>query len=337
MKIAFLNIYQQEVSRGAEVFVTELSQRLNKNHQIQIISGVKSSQSRWKFLWRFYLDPDGLAVFWFTCKHIITLLKGNFDIVIPLNGGWQPAIIRLVTWLTGKRMIIVGQSGMGWDDRNNLFCTPDVFIALTTEAKKWALSTAPWVSSIYIPNGVDTSTFTPKGKRYVHKLPSPVVLTVAALTSSKRIEKTIEAVAKTPDVSLLVVGKGDLHQKLMRLGNEKLGKRFKLISAPYKEMPAIYRSVDSFALCSVSSEAFGNVYVEALSSNLPVVATDDEKRHEIVRDAGLFVNPDDIDAYAKAIVACVSRRWGNKPRNQSKLFDWDIIAQSYERLFQSFK
>jgi glycosyltransferase involved in cell wall biosynthesis len=102
-------------------------------------------------------------------------------------------------------------------------------------------------------------------------------------------------------------------------------------------MPSIYRSADCFTLCSVSSEAFGNVYVEALASNLPVVATDDEKRHEIVRGAGLFVNPNETEAYANALVTCVSKRWGNKPRNQSKLFDWDIIAQSYERLFSSFK
>jgi glycosyltransferase involved in cell wall biosynthesis len=334
-KIAFINIYQKEVSRGAEVFVSELSRRLSQKYRVIVFSGNKSKQTRWPFVWRFYVDPDGISIFWFTVKLLPTLIKGNFDVIVPLNGGWQPAVVRLLTWITGKRMVIIGQSGMGWDDRNNLFSFPDIFVAITSEARRWAKASCPWVRSTYIPNGVNTNLFTPEGPTFKHGLSSPVVLTVAALTPSKQIKKTIEAVAQSAKASLLVVGKGPLEDTLIRYGKEKLGKRFKLVHANYEKMPEIYRSANCFTLCSVSSEAFGNVYVEALACNIPVVATDDSKRREIVGEAGLFVNPEKTDSYAAALTTALTKRWGNKPRNQSKMFDWKIIADSYERLFNS--
>lgn len=334
-KIAFINIYQSEVSRGAEVFVSELSHRLSQKYSVTVLSGNKTRQTRWPFLWRFYVDPDGVSIFWFTFKLLPTLIQGNFDVIVPMNGGWQPALIRLLTWIRGKRMVIIGQSGMGWDDRNNLFSFPDIFVAITSEARRWAKATCPWVRSTYIPNGVNSRMFTPEGAVFKHGLASPVVLTVAALTPSKQIEKTIDAVAKNGKVSLLVVGKGPLEKTLLRYGKEKLGKRFKLIHTRYEKMPEVYRSASCFTLCSVSSEAFGNVYVEALACNVPVVATDDSKRREIVGEAGLFVNPGMTDEYATVLNTALKQRWGNRPRNQSKMFDWNIIADSYERLFNS--
>ena len=40
MKIAILNKYQESVNRGAETFVRELSKRLQKNHQVDVISKI---------------------------------------------------------------------------------------------------------------------------------------------------------------------------------------------------------------------------------------------------------------------------------------------------------
>ena len=48
----------------------------------------------------------------------------KYDVVVPLNGGWQPALLRIITWVYGGKVVISGQAGMGWDDRNNLWCFP---------------------------------------------------------------------------------------------------------------------------------------------------------------------------------------------------------------------
>src|SRR6185369_2202145 len=83
MKIAFLNKYQGKVNRGAETFVSELSKRLSKAHQVDVISDIN------------YLN----------------LMKSKYDIIIPTNGRLQALIIRIICWLTGAKMIVSGQSG----------------------------------------------------------------------------------------------------------------------------------------------------------------------------------------------------------------------------------
>jgi len=146
MKILFLNIYQGLVSRGVETFVSELSKRLRKKHEVIVISGKKLSLKRWPILWRFFIDPQNLSIGWFTLKNLPKIWREKPDVVIPLNGGWQSALIRLITWLYGGKMIIAGQSGKGWADRINLWSFPDVFVALSSRSLKWTKKVNPLLS-----------------------------------------------------------------------------------------------------------------------------------------------------------------------------------------------
>jgi glycosyltransferase involved in cell wall biosynthesis len=335
MKIAFLNVYQNAVNRGVEAFVSELSKRLQKNHDVDILSGRRLPLKRWPILWRLFIDPHSLLIAWFTLRNLPRVWREKYDIIIPLNGSWQPAFIRLVTWFYGGKMIIPGQSGMGWDDRNNLWSFPDHFIALSSKALRWAKRANPLIKSKYIPNGVDLKKFSPLGQKYKTNLKKPIVLCVGALTLSKRIDLTIRAVAKLKDASLLVVGDGGMKKELKALGKKLLGERFQLIKVPFQRMPEVYRTADIFTLVPKSSEAFGIVYVEAMASNLPVVAIDDEQRKEIVGNAGVFVDLVDIEKYSKALDETLKKKWGDEPRKQAEKFDWDKIAKEYEVLFAS--
>jgi glycosyltransferase involved in cell wall biosynthesis len=335
MKIALINIYQGEIERGAETFVLELSKRLANNHLVRVFSGGKKPQKRWPIIWRAFLDPHGIQVFIWTLKILPQIWKAKYDIVVPLNGGWQPAFLRLITWLYGGKMIVSGQSGMGWDDRNNLWCFPDAFVALTSNAIKWAKKANPLVKRVtYIPNGVDLDKFKPQGNKYKTGLKKPIVLCVGALTPQKRINLVIDTVSKLNEASLLVAAGDKDRVNIAKLGRALLGSRFKLISVPYTNMPDVYRVADIFTLVSESTEAFGNVFVEAMAANLPVVAVNDEQRREIIGDAGLYVDdPTDLDSYANLLKKALNTEWGNKPRNQAQKFDWDKIAKKYEQLF----
>jgi len=135
--------------------------------------------------------------------------------------------------------------------------------------------------------------------------------------------------------SLLILG-GDRDQGMVTALAEKLlgRERFMLMKVSPAEIPKFYRNSDLFTLPSNEFEAFGIVYLEALASGLPVVATDDALRKEIIRDAGILVNPEDIDVYAKALEKALKTDWGDKPRNQAKKFSWDKVVKKYESLFQ---
>lgn len=232
-------------------------------------------------------------------------------------------------------MIVSGQSGMGWDDRINLYCFPDVFIALSSEALKWAKRVNPFVSSVYIPNGVDINKFQPPRTKSQTK-ETKTVLAVGAFTEQKRLDLAIDAASKLENIRLVIAGGGgNIKNNIYDLGIKKLGKdKFEIISVPFEKMPEVYQSADVFTLPSKSSEAFGNVLVEAMASGLPVVATDDPVRREIVGDAGILVDPTNTDAYSKALQKALDNDWQDAPRKQAEKFSWDVIAKEYENLFK---
>lgn len=334
MKIAFFNFTQNTVQRGAETYVKELSERLKKDFEVTVFSDKNKLIGRFPLVWRLYIDPQGIQILLFTLDYIKEVLREKYDFVIPLNGGWQVVLLRFITWLYGGKMIISGQSGKGWDDRNNLLIFPDVFISISSTLKKWAKNVNKFVRVEYIPNGVDLNKFKPDGPKINTGLERPIILCVGALTVEKRIELAIKAVSNLSSGSLLVIGTGPLKDKLSELGRKLLGKRFLLTSADYSKLPNFYRSADIFTIPSPAFRSFEMVIVEAMATNLPVVVNDDPIRHEIVGNAGIFVNPENSDEYAKALEKAMETKWNTIPRKQAKKFSWDKIAKEYEKLFK---
>lgn len=356
-KIAILSFYSQIVERGVETFAYEISRRLIRKHQITIFhAGQKDSQkisnknqppSKVKvqiintsiappksangIFSKFYLDKQSARILIFTLKLLPSIFKEKFDIIIPLNGVWQTLICRIITQLTGARMIISGHAGIGRDDAANLFFRPDVFVALTCVQKKWAKRLAPEVKIVLIPNGVDLSRFHPKVSPKNIPLEKPVVVCSSALDAYKRIDLTIKAVAKTRKLSLLVLGDGELRGLIDGLGKRSLGKRYLRMVVPYQEIPSYYRVGKVFTLAS-KTEAFGISYIEAMACNLPVVATSDESRAEIIGNAGILTNPEDIDQYAKDLTIAAKTNYRNIPYTQALNFSWNRIAKKYSSL-----
>lgn len=305
-KVAFLNIYQGKVYRGVETYITELSKRISKEHEVDIISDV----------------------------NYFKIFKSSYDVIIPTNGRLQVLLIRLITWIKGTKMVVSGQSGPGADDKWNLLCMPDVFIGISEYAAKWAKKFNPFVNVAYIPNGVDLINFKESARPVKLGLPHPIVLSVGALVPGKRQDLLIQAVSKT-SASLVLVGKGSLENEYERIGNDLLKDRFKIVSFKHSEMPGVYAACDLFSFPTVPWESFGIVMVEAMASNLPVVASDDPIRREIVGNAGLFVDPTDADEYAKILEKALSIKWGSKPRRQAERYSWDDIARQYCKLIGS--
>jgi len=351
MKIAFLSFYQKSVYRGVETFVSELAERLAKNNDISVIQSCKEEKKKYKIvkinipvrnhpdtsnspLRKLFLDYWSLEILRFTIRSLPYLIMGKYDIIIPTNGGWQSFICRIFSILKKSKLIITGQCGPGYDERWNLLMHPDLFIALSKRDELWAKKYLKNV--IKISNGVDLNKFNPNVIPAQLTLKKPIILCVSALTAQKRVDLVVKAVSRLQNVSLLVIGSGDEEQKnkIEQLGKNLLGNRFFLKVVPHNQIPSYYKACDVFTLASTSSESFGIVLVEAMASGLPVVATNDEVRKEIIGDAGMLVNPKNLDEYSEALKKTLETDWGNKPREQSEKFSWDKIAKDYETSFK---
>jgi len=103
------------------------------------------------------------------------------------------------------------------------------------------------------------------------------VLMVSALIPSKRVAAGIEAVSRIPDAHLVGAGNGPLRASIEDTAARMLPGRFMLLSVPSADMPELYRSADVFLHLS-KGESFGNVYLEAIASGLPVVGHDSAPR-----------------------------------------------------------
>ena len=310
MRILFLSRYQNAFERGAENFVTELSKRLSKNHTVDIFSDSNADQ-------------------------LSKVIRGRYDIVIPINGRVQSLKISLARPIGQYKILITGHSGQGWDDIWNIaIAKPDIFVALTDYLANWARKWAWGTRVIKIPNGVDLMKFSPQGEKIRIDLPRPVILSVGALVWYKYHDRVIDAVSKLEQGSLLIVGKGIKKNELEKKGRTLLGHRFKITNFKYEDMPKVYRSCDLFTLPSWSREAFGIVYLEAMASGLGVVAPDDPPRREIIGDAGIFVDVSDSYKYAQAIEIVLKSDWQKKTRLQAQKFSWEKIASQYERVLR---
>lgn len=338
MKIAFLNFYQNGVHRGLETFVEQLSARLEKHHSTLILPAPAitfPAPTQLSLLRRFFLDPASLKVAFWTLCSLPALRRFRPQVVFALNGGWQALICSLYCRFFGAKLVIAGQSGPGWDDRWNLLMKPHLFVALTNRQLAWAKQATIWKQDFaLIPNGVDLDQFRSAGKKLKLALEKPIIMVAAASTPDKRVEQGIGAVARLKRGSLLLLGQGPLDERIDKLGYELLGKkRFFHTSVKHDLMPEYYRTADLFSLCSVGSEAFGIVYLEAMACGLACVATDDESRREIVDGAGMFVkNPDNTNEYTQAIKTALKKQWSDIPRRQAEKFSWDKITAEYEKV-----
>ena len=346
-KIAILSYYSGMVDRGVETFVNELAKRITKKHKVTLFQAGSKSNEKFKvikikspvlihktkkgILGKLYLDANSQKIFIFTLKAIPKIAKGKFDIIFVMNGGWQTAVMRLISKFLKLKIIIPGAAGIGSDDSWNLLFRPDAFVALTKSQAKWAKKLTPEVKIVKIPNGVDLANFNPKVPANELPLQKPVVICASALDPYKRVDLTIKAVAKTKNLSLLVLGDGQTRGQIDSLGKRVLGKKYLRIVAPHNDIPSYYRAGSVFTLAS-KTEAFGIAYIEAMACNLPIVTTGDDSRAEIIGDAGILTNPENIDQYAKDLELAVSTDFKNKPYNQSLQFSWNKIAEKYSVL-----
>jgi glycosyltransferase involved in cell wall biosynthesis len=196
---------------------------------------------------------------------------------------------------------------------------------------------AAWFATL-VPNGVDPARFHPgPGDREGFGLPEdrPVVLVVSALIETKRVVDAIRAVAKLPDPFLVVAGDGPLRAEADALGAELLPGRYLRASFPFERMPDLYRSADVF-LHPALSESFGNVYVEALASGLPVVANDDPVPRWILGAHGTLVDARDSDALAAGITSALATATRDRAARAAfavEHYSWKEVASQYRAFF----
>lgn len=156
-----------------------------------------------------------------------------------------------------------------------------------------------------IPNFVDTTTFSPDtGSR---KRSEFQFITCGFLSYRKGMDILLKAFAKMQEnqdgSQLLIVGDGAERENLEYL-SKSLGISHSVTFAGgknHEQLAELMRESDCFVLPS-RGETFGVVYIEALASGIPIIATKCGGPEDIVHDKnGILTEIDDVDALAHAM------------------------------------
>jgi glycosyltransferase involved in cell wall biosynthesis len=100
---------------------------------------------------------------------------------------------------------------------------------------------------------------------------------------------------------------------------------------PHDTLPAFYAMAEALVLPSLY-ESFGIPLLEAMSSGCPVVTANRYGPPELVGDAGILVNPDEVDSIAEGMDRAVTdralRQWlVERGRERVRRFSWQTCAK----------
>lgn len=185
-----------------------------------------------------------------------------------------------------------------------------------------------------VPNGVDLSVFSQEIKegvkddlkRRLGKKPEDIFLvTSGRLTHKNAADDVISSLVYLPkNVYFLIIGKGDDGPRLQKQARDLgVSDRVKFLGfLPYQDIPKYFSVCDIFIRPS-RSEGFGNSFIEAMASGLPVIATPVGGIPDFIDDkeTGVFCSPDS----PQSIVRAVSTLLGNEALRKA------IIENAHKR------
>lgn len=149
--------------------------------------------------------------------------------------------------------------------------------------------------------------------RSLYRLPRRYIISVGTVQSRKNQMLAVRGLARLPqDVSLVIVGgcdpsyKASLTAEIEKL---RLGDRVMWLEGiPFDHLPTLYAMAE---LSSYTSryEGFGIPVIESINCGTPVVACTGSCLEEAGGAGGIYVDPDDVDAFTEAAAGILDKRY----------------------------
>ncbi len=200
-----------------------------------------------------------------------------------------------------------------------------------------------------VPEGVDLARWQRIARATPRRSDGATILCVARQYPRKHVADLLRAMplvrAAVPGARAVIVGDGPEHARLRALAAELcLGAAVHLVGAILDDdvVAQMYFQADVFCLPSVQ-EGFGIVFLEAMASGLPIVATTATAVPEVVphRRAGLLVPPGDVGALAEALIELLRNpdqraAYGAFGRMRVEEYDWNVVADRFIEQVEPF-
>jgi glycosyltransferase involved in cell wall biosynthesis len=182
-----------------------------------------------------------------------------------------------------------------------------------------------------------------------YKIPSetPYLLSLSTLEPRKNIHTTIKAFIELieneniTDFNLVLVGtKGWKFEQIfeeMKMSEKIRSRIFITGFVADKDLAAIYSGALGFTYLS-HYEGFGLPPLEAMQCGIPVISSNTSSLPEVVGDAGILVNPNDIEAIKEAIFSIfqdstLRNELSIKALKRASLFSWENFSHQTKEMY----
>jgi glycosyltransferase involved in cell wall biosynthesis len=281
-------------------------------------------------------SPNNIATIFPGCKQVLTmqlplLIKSVRKLYAPDEIGWFKKIFfDFILPISLKRSNCV--------------------IAVSEDIKKRILGEYPVSRNKIevIHEGVDLELFKNGGRAGpLQNIEKPYILFVSTFYKYKNADKLMMAFAKAKE-------KYNIRHKLVYIGGDYCGQLGQLNTlaeelkvkeavaflgpVKHKEIGEYYRSADIFVYPS-SVETFGLPVLEAMACGVPVIASNRMSIPEIAGDAGVIVDPDNVDYLSEALYKIATDKILRqmliaKGHKRVKQFSWNKVAEETLSVFE---
>ena len=203
----------------------------------------------------------------------------------------------------------------------------DCVTAVSQFVADWAKDEFGLTKVTVIPNGVDRDKFRPD----MATTNENHILFVGRLVDRKHPELIIELAKQRTDLKFVIRGNGFLKEKLERRAPANVEFLGHLSETALIEE----YSRASVTVCPYENEGFGMVVIESMSSGTPVIGLDSGNLSSIIKNDqnGILCEALDIEEWIAALECVQTNRERFEPRESIKQYSWDIVASSYEAVY----
>lgn len=163
-----------------------------------------------------------------------------------------------------------------------------------------------------------------------------LLVSVGRISPEKNFEFLLKILKRFPQAFLCIVGDGPYRERLEPLFPKNQTHFIGFLQG--EQLAAAYASADYFIYASIS-ETFGQVYLEAMSSGIPIVAAEGQQMKEFFINGihGYTWKPEDVDSACKALNNAIRDRniLAQNCRSNALNHSWNSAANQIADVYET--
>jgi len=263
--------------------------------------------------------------------------RASIPYILTMQSGDSDRFLKLRTWFW-----------LPW--YRKIYTNADVIVAISSWLAERARKYGYHKEVKIIPNGARLDLFSapidPEARTTLRDSwgaqdTDTVILTASRLVRKNGVDVLIDAMSHIDDGAVLVIAGDGKERAALAVRAKKYGKRIRFTGeVDHNTLAHYYNAADVFVRPS-RTEGFGNVFIEAMSAGLPVVATPVGGIVDFIKDNenGLLAQSEYPESVAEKINILAKNKTlrktiAEKGKNTAAQYSWERIAAQYEEVYQ---